>query len=83
MQSFRVITRRGWADRLIWATMPAHHDRLAALAADLGRLASLAEAEPAGLSLAGRSQSGRQSVRPVANPAEVSLGSAGPSACSG
>jgi hypothetical protein len=44
-QSFRVLSLRVWADRVIWALIPAHHDRLAALRADLGRLAALAEAE--------------------------------------
>jgi hypothetical protein len=35
------------ADRLLWVMMPAHHDRLAALRADLGRLAAIAESQPA------------------------------------
>jgi hemerythrin-like domain-containing protein len=44
-QSFQVLSLRVWADRVIWALIPAHHDRLAALRADLGRLAAIAEAE--------------------------------------
>jgi uncharacterized protein YndB with AHSA1/START domain len=44
-QSFQVLSLRVWADRVIWALIPAHHDRLAALRADLGRLAALAEAD--------------------------------------
>jgi hypothetical protein len=40
-----VLSLRVWADRVIWALIPAHHDRLAALRADLGRLAAIAEAE--------------------------------------
>jgi hypothetical protein len=42
-QSFQVLSLRVWADRVIWALIPAHHDRLAALRADLGRLAAVAE----------------------------------------
>jgi uncharacterized protein YndB with AHSA1/START domain len=45
-QYFQVLSLRVWADRFIWALIPAHHDRLAALRADLGRLAAVAEAEP-------------------------------------
>jgi hypothetical protein len=44
-QSFQVLSLRVWADRVIWVTIPAYHDRLAALRADLGRLGVLAEAE--------------------------------------
>jgi hypothetical protein len=44
-QSFQALSLRVWADRVIWVTIPAHHDRLAALRADLGRLAAIAEAE--------------------------------------
>ena len=44
-QSFRVLSGRVWADRLIWRLVPAHHDRLAALRGDLTRLAALAAAE--------------------------------------
>jgi hypothetical protein len=43
-QSFQVVSLRVWADRVIWALIPAHRDRLAALRADLGRLAAIAEA---------------------------------------
>jgi hemerythrin-like domain-containing protein/uncharacterized protein YndB with AHSA1/START domain len=46
-QSYRVLTLPVWADRLLWVMVPAHHDRLAALQADLGRLAAIAEARPA------------------------------------
>jgi hypothetical protein len=44
-QSFQVLSLRVWADRVIWALIPAHRDRLAALRADLGRLAAIAEAD--------------------------------------
>lgn len=43
-QYFRVLAARRWAERVILAMVPAHHDRQAALRADLGRLAALAEA---------------------------------------
>jgi hypothetical protein len=36
-----------WADRLVWWVAPAHHDRGAALAGDLERLAAAAEREAA------------------------------------
>jgi hypothetical protein len=44
-QSFQVLSLRVWADRVIWTLIPAHRDRLAALRADLARLAAIAEAE--------------------------------------
>jgi len=44
-QSYQVVSLRVWADRVIWALIPAHHDRLAALQDDLGRLAAIAEIE--------------------------------------
>src|SRR5205809_388491 len=37
-QSFRVLGARPWADRVILALVPAHHDRLPALRDDLARL---------------------------------------------
>jgi hypothetical protein len=43
-QSFQVLSLRVGADRVIWALIPAHQDRQAALRADLGRLAAIAEA---------------------------------------
>ncbi len=42
VQTYRVLSMRVWADRLIWLAVPAHRDRRAALQADLGRLAALA-----------------------------------------
>jgi uncharacterized protein YndB with AHSA1/START domain len=46
-QSYRVLSLPVWADRLLWVMVPAHHDRLAALRADLGRLPVIAESQPA------------------------------------
>lgn len=44
-QSFRVVNLPAWFDRFIWRMLPSHHDRSAALAADLERLGTLAAAE--------------------------------------
>lgn len=40
-QSYRITRASALVGRLIWATMPAHHDRNEALRADLDRLAAL------------------------------------------
>jgi hypothetical protein len=37
-QEFRILSMAAWADRVVAATIPAHRDRTAALAADLRRL---------------------------------------------
>ncbi len=42
-QSFRILSMPVWFDRMIWRTIPAHHDRTAALREDLNRLVALAE----------------------------------------
>lgn len=42
-QAFQVLNMPKWFDRVIWNFLPAHRDRSAALASDLGRLAQLAE----------------------------------------
>ncbi|HEY7277510.1 MAG TPA: SRPBCC family protein, partial [Trebonia sp.] len=46
-QHYRVRRLPVWADRLVWWVTPAHHDRGAALASDLERLAATAEREAA------------------------------------
>jgi hemerythrin-like domain-containing protein len=43
-QSFRVLNLPVWFDRFIWRMIPAHHDRTAALHADLEQLGRIAAA---------------------------------------
>jgi hemerythrin-like domain-containing protein len=43
IQSYRILSLPVWFDRVIALTLPAHHDRRAALQGDLMRLAALAE----------------------------------------
>jgi hemerythrin-like domain-containing protein len=49
-QHYRVRSMYRWADRLVWLMLPAHHDRLPALAGDLERLSDLASREHASTS---------------------------------
>ncbi|WP_433612939.1 SRPBCC family protein [Prescottella agglutinans] len=45
VQSYRILSLPVWFDRVISLTLPAHHDRSAALRGDLDRLARVAERE--------------------------------------
>ena len=48
VQTYQVTKMPGWFDAIVSRTMPAHHDRTAALAADLARLGAVVDraAEP-------------------------------------
>jgi uncharacterized protein YndB with AHSA1/START domain len=47
-QEFRILSMAAWADRVVAAVIPAHRDRIAALAADLRRLGEVARVSAGG-----------------------------------